>query len=133
MAASFSPAMRRTLYRPQAPRGPRIPPSPTSPSSPPPSPVFQQGPHRNPGPLLGDLPAPHLAGTALRAWMTTTLHQLPGMDDYQKKMQLAELENTVASTAAATNLSENYVGIPLPAEATSIPWSHLAQHRESLS
>jgi len=63
------------------------------------------------------------------AWMTTSLHLLPGMDDYQKKMQLAELEQVVSSRAAATTLSENYVGVPLPAEAMGIPWAQLAAAR----
>jgi p-hydroxybenzoate 3-monooxygenase len=50
------------------------------------------------------------------AWMTSALHRLPGMDEYQSRMQLAELENVVQSTGALTNLAENYVGMPLPAD-----------------
>jgi p-hydroxybenzoate 3-monooxygenase len=63
------------------------------------------------------------------AWMTTSLHILPGMDEYQRKMQLAELENVVSSAAASANLSENYVGVPLPAEAMRVPWKQLAASR----
>ncbi|HYV39372.1 MAG TPA: 4-hydroxybenzoate 3-monooxygenase [Gemmataceae bacterium] len=65
------------------------------------------------------------------AWMTSVLHLLPGMDAYQSRMQLAELENVAQSTAAATNLAENYVGLPLPAEALSVPWNQLASQRGS--
>jgi p-hydroxybenzoate 3-monooxygenase len=63
------------------------------------------------------------------AWMTAALHQLPGMDDYQCRMQLAELEQVVHSTAAATNLAENYVGSPLPAAALEVAWGQLAEWR----
>jgi p-hydroxybenzoate 3-monooxygenase len=51
------------------------------------------------------------------AWMTNALHRLPGTDDYQSRMQLAELEYVACSPAAATSLAENYVGFPLPAAA----------------
>jgi p-hydroxybenzoate 3-monooxygenase len=61
------------------------------------------------------------------AWMTAALHQLPGMEDYQAQMQLAELEYVVGSPAAATSLAENYVGFPLPAAALSTPWAELAE------
>jgi len=60
------------------------------------------------------------------AWMTSALHRLPGMDEYQSRMQLAELENVVQSAGAAKNLAENYVGLPLPAAAFSVPWGQLA-------
>jgi p-hydroxybenzoate 3-monooxygenase len=62
-------------------------------------------------------------------WMTETLHRLPGMDDYQSRMQLAELDYIVHSPAAATSLAENYTGFPLPEAAASIPWSQLAARR----
>jgi p-hydroxybenzoate 3-monooxygenase len=61
------------------------------------------------------------------AWMTGQLHRLPGMDDYQSRLQLAELDEVVYSPAAATSLAENYVGLPLPAVALSTPWSQLAE------
>jgi p-hydroxybenzoate 3-monooxygenase len=61
------------------------------------------------------------------AWMTAALHRLPDMDDYQSRMQLAELEYVVHSPAAVTSLAENYAGFPLPAAALGIPWSQLAE------
>jgi p-hydroxybenzoate 3-monooxygenase len=61
------------------------------------------------------------------AWMTALLHRLPGMDGYQGRMQLAELENVVSSPAAAASLAENYVGLPLPPAALRTPWSELAE------
>jgi p-hydroxybenzoate 3-monooxygenase len=61
------------------------------------------------------------------AWMTALLHRLPGMDGYQSRMQLAELEYLVGSHAAATSLAENYAGLPLPVGACSTPWSQLAE------
>jgi p-hydroxybenzoate 3-monooxygenase len=51
------------------------------------------------------------------AWMTSALHRLPEMDDYRRRLQLAELEHVVHSPAAATSLAENYVGFPLPEAA----------------
>jgi p-hydroxybenzoate 3-monooxygenase len=51
------------------------------------------------------------------AWMTTALHRMPGMDDHQSRMQLAELEYVAHSPAAATSLAENYAGFSLPAAA----------------
>jgi p-hydroxybenzoate 3-monooxygenase len=61
------------------------------------------------------------------AWMTAALHRLPGMDDYQSRVQLAELEHVVQSPAAATSLAENYAGFPLPAVALATPWSRLVK------
>jgi p-hydroxybenzoate 3-monooxygenase len=49
--------------------------------------------------------------------MTSTLHRLPGMDDYRSRLQIAELEHVVHSPAAATSLAENYVGFPLAGAA----------------
>jgi p-hydroxybenzoate 3-monooxygenase len=46
-------------------------------------------------------------------WMTTLLHQLPEMDDFGRKLQLAELEHLVGSRAAATAMAESYVGLAL--------------------
>jgi p-hydroxybenzoate 3-monooxygenase len=60
-------------------------------------------------------------------WMTAALHRLPGMDDYQSQLQLAELEHVVHCPAAATSLAENYAGFPLPAAALGTPWSQLAE------
>jgi p-hydroxybenzoate 3-monooxygenase len=61
------------------------------------------------------------------AWMTAALHRLPGMDDYQSQLQLAELEHVVNCPAAAASLAENYAGFPLPAAALRTPWSELAE------
>jgi p-hydroxybenzoate 3-monooxygenase len=60
------------------------------------------------------------------SWMTAALHRLPGMDEYQGRVQLAELEHIVRCPAAAASLAENYAGFPLPAEALGIPWKELA-------
>jgi p-hydroxybenzoate 3-monooxygenase len=46
-------------------------------------------------------------------WMTSMLHQAPGADDFQRKLQLAQLRYVASSAAAATSLAENYVGLPL--------------------
>ena len=45
-------------------------------------------------------------------WMTSMLHQAPGADDFARELQLSQLRYTAASTAAATSLAENYVGLP---------------------
>src|SRR5439155_235575 len=45
-------------------------------------------------------------------FMTTMLHRAPGADPFQRKLQLSQLRYTASSTAAATSLAENYVGLP---------------------
>jgi p-hydroxybenzoate 3-monooxygenase len=45
-------------------------------------------------------------------WMTSMLHQFPDSDEFQRQLQLSQLRYTVSSTAAATSLAENYVGLP---------------------
>jgi p-hydroxybenzoate 3-monooxygenase len=45
-------------------------------------------------------------------WMTSMLHRF-GDDRYQHQLQISELEYVTSSTAAATTLAENYVGLPL--------------------
>ncbi len=45
-------------------------------------------------------------------WMTSMLHRFPDSDDFQRQLQLSQLRYTVSSTAAATSLAENYVGLP---------------------
>ncbi len=45
-------------------------------------------------------------------WMTSMLHNFPDEDAFQRKIQLSQLRYTVSSTAAATSLAENYVGLP---------------------
>ncbi len=44
-------------------------------------------------------------------WMTSLLHRFPDQGEFNRKIQLAELEYLVASPAAATTLAENYVGL----------------------
>ncbi|SHF69527.1 4-hydroxybenzoate 3-monooxygenase [Streptoalloteichus hindustanus] len=44
--------------------------------------------------------------------MTTMLHRDPGQDSFAHRLQLSQLHYTVSSTAAATTLAENYVGLP---------------------
>ena len=44
-------------------------------------------------------------------WMTTMLHNAPGADEFDEKLQLAQLRYVTTSTAAATSLAENYVGL----------------------
>lgn len=46
------------------------------------------------------------------AWMTGLLHRYPGHDAFSRRLQLAELDYVTSSTAAATALAENYVGLP---------------------
>lgn len=45
-------------------------------------------------------------------WMTSMLHTDPGSDGFDRRLQLAQLRQTVRSRAAATTLAENYVGLP---------------------
>jgi len=44
-------------------------------------------------------------------WMTSLLHRFPEHGEFNRKIQLAELEYLVDSTAASTALAENYVGL----------------------
>jgi p-hydroxybenzoate 3-monooxygenase len=41
------------------------------------------------------------------------LHRFAPDDRYQHRLQLAQLQYVTSSTAAATTLAENYVGLPL--------------------
>jgi p-hydroxybenzoate 3-monooxygenase len=43
--------------------------------------------------------------------MTTMLHRHG--DDFDAQLQLAQLRRVVGSTAAATELTQNYAGLPL--------------------
>ena len=45
-------------------------------------------------------------------WMTSMLHRFPQDDDFGRKLQRSQLDYVVSSTAAATSLAENYVGLP---------------------
>ena len=44
-------------------------------------------------------------------WMTSMLHRLESDDDFDLKLQLSQLRYVTTSTAAATSLAENYVGL----------------------
>ena len=44
-------------------------------------------------------------------WMTTMLHLHPDRDEFDRKLQLAQLRHVTTSTAAATMLAENYTGV----------------------
>jgi p-hydroxybenzoate 3-monooxygenase len=46
-------------------------------------------------------------------WFTMLMHKFPGTGEFDRKVQEAELDYLVHSTAASTALAENYVGLPL--------------------
>ena len=46
-------------------------------------------------------------------WMTSMLHTFPGADEFQHRLQLAELDYVTRSKAGAAALAENYVGLPI--------------------
>jgi len=46
-------------------------------------------------------------------WFTSLMHKFPETGDFGQKLQEAELDYLVGSTAASTVLAENYVGLPL--------------------
>ncbi|HWE10990.1 MAG TPA: 4-hydroxybenzoate 3-monooxygenase [Solirubrobacteraceae bacterium] len=46
-------------------------------------------------------------------WMTTMMHSDPRSDDYGRRLQRSQLDYVTSSSAAATSLAENYVGLPL--------------------
>jgi p-hydroxybenzoate 3-monooxygenase len=45
-------------------------------------------------------------------WMTRLLHRLPDADDFDRKVQRAELDFLARSSSAQAALAENYVGLP---------------------
>jgi p-hydroxybenzoate 3-monooxygenase len=45
-------------------------------------------------------------------WMTTMLHRMDH-GDFDRRVQLAELDYVTGSVAGSTTLAENYVGLPL--------------------
>jgi len=45
-------------------------------------------------------------------FMTTMLHRAPGVDPFTDRLQLSQVRYVASSTAAATSLAENYVGLP---------------------
>jgi p-hydroxybenzoate 3-monooxygenase len=62
-------------------------------------------------------------------WMTSMLHRFPD-DAFQQKLQRSQLDYVVSSSAAATSLAENYVGLPLsqrlrPIEEPGVALTHL--------
>jgi p-hydroxybenzoate 3-monooxygenase len=57
-------------------------------------------------------------------WLTTMLHSDPEDDAYTKKLQRSQLEYVTRSTAAATSLAENYVGLPLERTAPLTSLAH---------
>ena len=46
-------------------------------------------------------------------WFTSLMHKFPETGDFGQKMQAAELDYLVHSTAASTAMAENYVGLPM--------------------
>ncbi len=46
-------------------------------------------------------------------WMTTLFHRFEGASDFDRRVQLAELDYVTSSREAAAALAENYVGLPL--------------------
>jgi p-hydroxybenzoate 3-monooxygenase len=47
-------------------------------------------------------------------WMTSMLHRFGDQDAYETRLQRSQLDYVTSSTAAATSLAENYVGLPMP-------------------
>ena len=46
-------------------------------------------------------------------WMTAMLHRFDSSDEFQHRLQLAELDYVTSSQSAAKTLAENYVGLPM--------------------
>jgi p-hydroxybenzoate 3-monooxygenase len=46
-------------------------------------------------------------------WMTSMLHRFDAHTEFERRIQLAELDYVAGSRAASTALAENYVGLPL--------------------
>ncbi|MGC9667562.1 4-hydroxybenzoate 3-monooxygenase [Planosporangium sp. 12N6] len=46
-------------------------------------------------------------------FMTTTLHPDPAQSPFDTRLQIAQLDRIATSTAAATELAENYAGLPI--------------------
>lgn len=45
-------------------------------------------------------------------WMTSMLHRFPDAGEFDRRVQVAELDYVTGSVAGATPLAENYVGLP---------------------
>ena len=46
-------------------------------------------------------------------WMTTLLHNFPNQNEFERKIQLSELDHLSKSKLAQQSFSENYVGLPV--------------------
>ena len=62
-------------------------------------------------------------------WMTSMLHRFGDENEFQHRVQLAELDYVTSSRAAATSLAENYVGLPMD----EVPGSFAASAGDPLS
>jgi len=45
------------------------------------------------------------------AWMTSMLHRFADVSEFDRRVQLAELDYVISSRAASQTLAENYVGL----------------------
>ena len=59
-------------------------------------------------------------------WMTAMLHRFDSSDEFQHRLQLAELDYVTSSRSAAKTLAENYVGLPMDLDlgTASTPVKH---------
>lgn len=48
-------------------------------------------------------------------WFTSITHRFPDMDDFSRRLQIAELAYIKTSAVAQASLAENYVGLPMSA------------------
>lgn len=46
-------------------------------------------------------------------WMTSVLHRFPDQTEFDRKIQLAELDYLIGSPSAQTAFAENYIGLPM--------------------
>ncbi|TMH63999.1 MAG: 4-hydroxybenzoate 3-monooxygenase, partial [Betaproteobacteria bacterium] len=71
----------------------------------------------NRGDLLDDYSATALRriwkATRFSWWFTSMMHGFPGADEFQHRLQVAELDYVTGSKAGSTALAENYVGLPI--------------------
>ncbi|WP_424137133.1 4-hydroxybenzoate 3-monooxygenase [Roseomonas chloroacetimidivorans] len=59
-------------------------------------------------------------------WFTSLTHRFPEMDDFARRMQVAELGYIRASERARMVVAENYVGLPLAYAAGLAGWREIA-------
>lgn len=50
-------------------------------------------------------------------WLTTLMHRFPSSDDFDRQIQLAELDLLATSEHARASFADNYTGLPLDTEA----------------